>query len=259
MYIHPLLASLPEATRKAVSAAAVLRSFRKNEIVLESGQQTEFVYCVGAGLLRVVSSGSGDADLTTHFLKPNEVHVGPNFTDRDYRADVTLLAALPSSVYMIPRRYLRRLCEAYPAVALGLLEMKLQRIAAMGRQMRRVATLSAEQIVGRALYDLTQEASDGTRVLDKRIPQSVIASYAGLSRPVVNRVIKEMEERGLLRREDQVLTLSQRIGHSTDFGELMPGERPADAGQAPYVAPDFDFGLDGPPLPPDDPSKKSGD
>ena len=56
-----------------------------------------------------------------------------------------------------------------------------------------------------------------------------------------------------------MLTLSQRIGHSTDFGELTPGERPADAGQAPYAAPDFDFGLDGPPLPPDDPSKKSGD
>jgi len=244
MYIHPLLSTLPEAVRKAVSDATTLREFRKNEVVLEAHQHTDFVYCVGSGLLRVVSTGSGDADLTTHFLKPDEIHIGPDLTERGYQSDIRLIAALPSSVYMVPRRHVRRLCVAYPAVALGLLEMKIQRVAMMGRQMRRVATLSAEQIVGRALYDLTQERPDGRRVLDKRIPQSVIASYAGLSRPVVNKIFKEMEERGLIQRGEAEFTLSERVGKSTDFDALHPHDGPPPGEQATYAAPDFDMGLD---------------
>lgn len=243
MYIHPLLAQLPEAVRKAVSDASSLRDFRKNEAVLRAQDHTDFVYCVAAGLLRVVSTGSDEQDLTTHFLKPDEFYLGPHFADQGYQSEVSLIAALPSSVYIIPRRVLRSLCMAYPLIALGLLDMKIRRLAMMGRRMRRVATLSAEQIVGRALYDLTQERADGKRVIDKRIPQSVIASYAGLSRPVVNKVFKEMEARGLIERGGDVFTLSERVGQATDFDALAPQASEMPAKPPTYAAPDFDMGL----------------
>jgi len=247
MYVHPLISSLPESVRQAVGSAAVLRSFRKSEIVLDVGQNCGSIYCVGSGLLRVVSTGSGDTDLTTHFLKPDEIHLGPDLTRKEYPSEVRLVAALPSSVYLVPRQYLRALCEAYPTVALTLLDITLGRIQTMGRQMRRVATLSAEQIVGRALFDLTQQRPDGTRVLDKRIPQSVIASYAGLSRPVVNKVVKEMEGKGLLQRADDVFMLSERLGKSTDFDSLPPDSDSERAeGQSKYASPDFDMEIRGP-------------
>lgn len=243
MYIHPLLSQLPDAVRKAVSDASSLRDFRKNEVVLRAQQQTDAVFCVAAGLLRVVSTGSGEQDLTTHFLKPDEFYLGPHFAEQGYESEVSLIAALPSSVYIIPRRIVRSLCTAYPSVALGLLDMKVRRLAVMGRRMRRVATLSAEQIVGRALYDLTQERPDGKRVIDKRIPQSVIASYAGLSRPVVNKVFKEMEARGLIERGGDVYTLSERVGQATDFDALLPRESLEPDGASTYAAPDFDLDL----------------
>jgi CRP-like cAMP-binding protein len=248
MYIHPLLSTLPETVRKSVTLEATLRSFRKNEVVLEVEQYTDFVYCVGSGLLRVVSTGSDDADLTTHFLKPDEFHVGPDLSGAGHQSEIRLIAALPSSVYLIPQSRMYRLCVDYPAVALGLLDMKLRRVAQMSRQMRRVATLSAEKIVGRALYDLTQERLDGTRVLDKRIPQSVIASYAGLSRPVVNKVFKEMEEQGLIRRDEDVFLLSERVGKSTNFGSLDPQDVQAQGEQRAYAAPNFELNFDGGPV-----------
>lgn len=258
MYIHPLLASLPDAVRRFVSDASALRSYRKGEVVLALNEHTTHAYCVGAGLLRIVSAGSTDVDLTTGFLKPDEIYIGSGLASGDAQpADVRLVAALPASVYLVPRHYLRKLCEQYPIVGLRLLDMTLEKNRMLRRQIRRVATLSAEQIVARALYDLTQPGPDGMRAIDKRIPQSVIASYAGLSRPVVNRVFKDLEGRGLLQRGQEGIVLSNEIGASTDFGVLGQDAPAALPAEPEYAAPGLDLAPQ--PLPRGDSSMQDQD
>jgi len=49
------------------------------------------------------------------------------------------------------------------------------------------------------LHQLTQLARVREGGYDKRISQSMIASYSGLSREVVNKTMRDMEQRGLLR------------------------------------------------------------
>ena len=51
------------------------------------------------------------------------------------------------------------------------------------------------------LRQLTQLARVREGGYDKRISQSMIASYSGLSREVVNKTMRDMEQRGLLRRD----------------------------------------------------------
>ena len=51
------------------------------------------------------------------------------------------------------------------------------------------------------LHQLTQLAPVREGGYDKRISQSMIASYSGLSREVVNKTMRDMEQRGLLRRD----------------------------------------------------------
>ncbi|RYF83387.1 MAG: Crp/Fnr family transcriptional regulator [Comamonadaceae bacterium] len=242
MYIHPLLNSLPDAVRKFVSEASHLKSYRKGEVVLAMNEHMTHAFCVASGLIRIVSAGSADVDLTTGFLKPDEIFIGSSLASGDAEpADVRLVAALPTSAYLVPRSHLRRLCEQYPIVGLRLIDATLEKNRMLRRQIRRVATLSAEQIVARALYDLTQPGPEGSRAFDKRIPQSVIASYVGLSRPVVNRVFKEMEGRGLLQRSEDGIVLSHEIGASTDFGSLEDGLAAGAGRDTEYLAPDFDL------------------
>lgn len=71
------------------------------------------------------------------------------------------------------------------------------------------------------LYKMTQIAPAGHEVYDKRVTQGVIASYAGLSREVVNRTMREMERRGVLLRDAQGMHVSPDFA-GTDFGMLPP-------------------------------------
>ncbi|MBT2334917.1 Crp/Fnr family transcriptional regulator [Variovorax paradoxus] len=203
MYLHTLVAGLPQAERAALVQASELRSYRRNETVLAADEWTDRFYCVASGLLRAVAHGrSSGGDVTTEFIRRDDFFLGASFTEDRYQSTQTLIAALPSSVYLIPIGAMRRLCEQHPKVALELLDIAMKRVNVMRGQLRRISSLSTEDLVGRVLHQLTLLAPATTGGYDKRITQAVIASYSGLSREVVNKTMRNMEDRGLVRRDD---------------------------------------------------------
>jgi CRP/FNR family cyclic AMP-dependent transcriptional regulator len=241
MYLNPLFANVSQAERVALVRRSELRSYRRNEVVLAAGSSSDSVYCVASGLLRVVEHGSGRAqpiDVTTDFIRQDEFFIGPSLAEDTYQARQTLVAALPASVHLIPIAALRNLCGAYPEVAIGLLELAIQRMAVMRNQLRRMSALSTEDVVSRVLHQLTVLAPASSGAFDKRISQSVIASYSGLSREVVNKTMRDMEHRGLVRRDDQGVHVPANFA-STDFGSLLPVEKNLARVEPTQVAPVF--------------------
>lgn len=170
--------------------------------MLQAHEWTQHAYCVGSGLLRVVVPGSG-SEVTTDFNRRNDFFMGPTFTDGPYQASATLIAALPSAVYFIPLPALIGLCRKYPSVTRGLLEIMLVRTATLRKQISRISSSSSERLVSRTLHELTQLAPVGAGGYDKRITQSVIASYAGLSREQVNKTMRDLELRGLVHKDEE--------------------------------------------------------
>jgi len=233
MYLHALVADLPQAERAALVQATELRSYRRNDVVLAVDEWTDRFYCVASGLLRVVAHGRGSSsgDVTTDFIRKDDFFLGASFNEDRYQAGQTLVAALPSSVYLIPVSAMRRLCALHPEVVLTLLSLAMKRMSAMRGQLRRISSLSSEDLVGRVLHQLTQLAPATTGGYDKRITQSVIASYSGLSREVVNKTMRNMEDRGLVRRDAHGVHVPEAFA-ATDFG-LPPAEQNASRMGAP--------------------------
>ncbi|MFM9926883.1 Crp/Fnr family transcriptional regulator [Variovorax sp. H27-G14] len=224
MYLHPLIAQLPQKERVALVQRSELRSYRRNETLLTANEWSNHVYCVASGPLRVVAPPvpGGGADVTTDFIHQDDFFLSPAFNEDSFQATQTLIAALPSSVYLVPISAMRNLCAAYPSVALCLLGMALKRMASMRGQLQRISSLSSEDLVTRVLRQLTYLAPAGTGSsgYDKRITQSVIASYSGLSREVVNKTMRDLESRGLVRREEDGVHVSAEFA-STDFTSLQ--------------------------------------
>ena len=123
------------------------------------------------------------------------------------------------------------LCVRHPGVAMALLGLAMKRMSMLRGQMRRVTTLPSEDLVRRVLYQLTELAPASAGGYDKRISQSLIASYSGLSREVVNKTMRDMESRGLLRRDGDAVHVSPEFA-ATDFGALPPD---SSAGREPVL------------------------
>jgi CRP/FNR family cyclic AMP-dependent transcriptional regulator len=227
VYLHPLIARLPQAERSAVAQLCELRPYARNETILAPDEWTSSFYCVESGLVRVVVQGrDGSAEesgVTTDFIRRHDLYLGGSLSQPRYLAAHRLIAVLPCSIYLVPVRVMRALCERHPDIALALLEGVASRMNVLRRQIRRVSSLSSEEMVGRVLHKMTQIAPAGHEVYDKRVTQGVIASYAGLSREVVNRTMREMERRGVLLRDAQGVHVPKDFA-GTDFG-LLPSAR----------------------------------
>jgi CRP/FNR family cyclic AMP-dependent transcriptional regulator len=222
VYLHPLFARLSQAERLAVERVCELRSYARNETILAPNDWTRSFYCVESGLVRVVVQGRDgaqeEAGVTTDFIRRHDFYLGGSLSEPQYQAAHRLIAVLPCTVHHVPVVAMRALCERHHDIALNLLEGVASRMNVLRRQIRRVSSLSSEEMVGRVLHKMTQIAPAGHEVYDKRVTQGVIASYAGLSREVVNRTMREMERRGVLLRDAQGVHVPQEFA-GTDFGE----------------------------------------
>jgi len=239
MYLHPLLANVSRDEREALVKVTELRSCRRNEVLLQAEEWTDHIYCVASGLVRVVVHSSGDSsDATTDFIRQDDFFLGPTLTESRYQSDATLIAALPSSVYLVPLATVRSLCARHPEVAVGLLELVMKRMSGIRKQLRRISSLSSERLIGRVLHDLTQIAPAGASGYDKRITQSVIASYSGLSREKVNKIIRDMEGRGLIQKDDESVQVPPSFA-SSDFQSPLSIEHNILESEPHLTGPDF--------------------
>ncbi len=226
MYSHPFMVNLPAAERKTLIESSVLRQCRRNETLLSAGDLTDQIYCVASGLLRVVTPARDEEpEVTTEFVARNDFFFDLSIREDRYRSMHTLVAALPSAVYCIPIAVMRDLCEKRPEVALGLLSLAMKRMGMLRIQLRRVSSLSSEAVVHRVLHQLTDLAPASTGGFDKRISQSVIASYTGLSREIVNKTMRGMENRGVMHRDEDALYVKDSAAF-TDFGLLGAIDQP---------------------------------
>ncbi|MDP9894861.1 CRP-like cAMP-binding protein [Variovorax boronicumulans] len=222
--------------RKALIQCSEFRSYRRNDLVIEAGEWTDRMYCVTSGLLRVVARcNASSADVTTDFIQGGDLFHGPLLSGDRYQAAAALIAALPSSVYLVPVAAVRELCSTHPEMALGLVDLSMGRLASLRRQLGRISSLSAEVLVGHVLHELTQLAPVRSGGYDKRITQAVIASYSGLSRGVVNKTMRDLESRGVIRREGQGIHVSpdlastglERLLQATDESSIEDARRRA--------------------------------
>lgn len=203
MYLHPLMTSLSVSQRAKLGASSRLRFYKRNEVVLKAGDSTDQIYCVAGGLLRAVTLDQRDgSEMTTELIGPNDFFFDLSIREDSYCSEQTLIAALPSSAYLVSIVKIRALCAKHPEVALGLLGLAMKRMSTLRSQVHRISVLPAEDSVLRVLYQLTRLAPAGRQGYDKRITQSMIASYSGLSREVVNKTMRDFELRGLVRRDD---------------------------------------------------------
>jgi CRP/FNR family cyclic AMP-dependent transcriptional regulator len=219
MYLHPLISELPPAERSALVKRSELRSYKRNEVVVAFGEKTSNIYCIASGLARVVVPAGDDEGVTTEFVRQDDFFMGPSMTASTYHADASLIAALPTTVYLVPSVVMTELCLKYPNVSLGLFELARKRLVLLRAQLRRIGSQSSEKLISRILHELTQIAPTASGGYDKRITQSVIASYSGLSREQVNKTIRDLEGRGLVTKDADGVNVPPDFA-ATDFRTL---------------------------------------
>lgn len=203
-----LFSELDDSALDDLAGHAQWRRYEPGEVVVLEGRGSSGLYYLESGWLKVVKNSPSGREQILRFLEPGETfnEIGV-FTERPIPA--TAVALDPAGVWWLPRAAMVDLLRRRPEFAEHVIAKMAENLLHL---VSLVANLSLRTVRGR-LADLILEDADGD-VLDRPrwYTQAELASRLGTVADVVQRVLRELEDRGLIEVQRDRILVRDRPG-----------------------------------------------
>jgi CRP/FNR family transcriptional regulator, cyclic AMP receptor protein len=213
--LHKLFNGVRSEDRARLLQQQRVLKLATNDVLVSAGQSCAAAFFVVVGSLRVETPGDDGTPALTGFLRTEDLYL-ESLSHSQYTTHNTLRAALASVVHVLPLQALQDIVMRYPDIGLMMLQQCIAGVSKLRGQLRHQKSKDVRTQVARAIFDVAATASDGSRVLDRKITQSTLAEYTGLSREAVNKELKGLSEAGVVRKSERGMELDEKLS-STDF------------------------------------------
>ena len=202
-------AQLSTQLLRQLAARGSSRNFTRGEVLIEEGEQSDSLYILLAGELKVYTRGENGRELVYNLMHPGEFF-GELFLDGGPRS-ASVKAVRPSICVVVGPEEFREFMAAYPEFAECLVLKLIGRVRHVTCQLRSVVMKDAYERVASLLNELA--VPDGElRSIDKSVTQQEIADRIGASREMVNHIFRELVRGGyLVKEEDRRMVLAKEL------------------------------------------------
>ena len=183
------------------------RFYSRGTIIFSEGEETDGIYIITEGLIKVYKMSADGREKTLAILNPGDILGEMALFDHSYRS-ATAEALEASTVIVIPRQDFEHLLEKIPALAVKIIRVLAERLRQADEEIKNLLFLNAR---GRVILNLVQLAEahmqgkkPGTPI-PFRLTHAEIANLVGVSRETVTRAISELQDEGLIRIEKRKL------------------------------------------------------
>jgi CRP-like cAMP-binding protein len=206
-----VLAGVPAADVRAFLSMARRRTFARDQIVFHHGDAADALHLITKGRfgLRVVSPLGQSTLLAVR--GPGETFGEFALLSTEVRRAVTASALEPGETLSIGRGAFRELATKHPELKDVLIALLAERLRYSDERILAAHFLDADARVRWALLQLVPIYGGGEGAVAVPLTQETLAELAGTARGTVNRVLRDEQERGVLRVErGRVLVLDRQ-------------------------------------------------
>lgn len=195
---------LDEAQLRALSGQGTVRSFPKQTIVVSEGDETDSLYVILSGRVKVFVGDEAGNEIVLGTQGSGE-YFGEMALDGGPRS-ASVMTTEPSRFMVIPRSSMREFLRGQPDFAVRLIEKLIRRSRALTASVKNLALLDVYGRVARLLLELAEE-EDGRTVIKERLTQQDVADRIGASREMVSRILKDLAAGGYISVRKKHITL----------------------------------------------------
>lgn len=204
----PLFAGLGAEALQTVEQHAALRTVRKNTVVIQRGDESNSLYVVLTGRLKVCVAGDVGKEVILNTLGPGD-HFGELAILGDMPRTATVVSLEDSRLLTLSRTAFLELVREQPDIALAVIRSLIARVSQLTEQ---VGRLALGDVYSRVRDLLTKQAVDQDgQLVTGRFTQSEIAQMVGSSREMVSRIFKDLREGGYIRLDDRRVTILKKL------------------------------------------------
>ncbi|MBI1397321.1 MAG: cyclic nucleotide-binding domain-containing protein [Betaproteobacteria bacterium] len=190
---------LPAPYVDRLANIGTVRSYRRNAIVIQEGDQGDTMFVVLSGRVRVYLSEEDGKEVLLNEHGPGE-HFGEMMLDYGPRS-ASVMTIEPCRFAVISREEVERFLIDHPDVAAALIRMLIGRVRTLTRTVGSLALLDVYGRVARLLLDRATQ-DNGRLVVEPPITHQDIAKRVGASREMVTRIIRDLRAGGYIETEE---------------------------------------------------------
>lgn len=200
----PLFEGLTAEELQPIADMATTRSLPANSIVVNEGDQTESLYVILSGRVKIFLSDGDGKEVTLGIEGPGD-YFGEMVLDGGPRS-ASVMTLESSQFSIIQKADIERYLINNPSVAVGIIRQLIGRIRGLTDNVRSLALLDVYGRLRKVLLDLAEE-SGGERVIKEKITQQELANRVGASREMVSKILKELTIGGYIQIDKKIITI----------------------------------------------------
>jgi len=202
------LAVFDENALKGLAPNGVARNFPKNAIIINEGDETDSLYVLLSGRVKVFVSDEDGKEVVLSTAREGN-YFGEMVLDGGKRS-ASVMTMEPCRCFVIPMSDVDGLLECNPPFARHLIHLLIAKTRSLVKQVR---DLALKDVYGRFAKFVDESAVEagGARVIPERLTQQDIAERIGGSREMVNRIVKDLTAGGYISVDAKQIKVHKRL------------------------------------------------
>ena len=186
---------LDEAALRELAPHGGARAYRKNVIVVNEGDETDSLYVLLSGRVKVFCTGDDGREVVLDTMHAGD-YFGELVLDGGPRS-ASVMTLENSRLFVIPQSDVEGLLAANPLFARNMLQKLISRVRSLTAKVR---DLALKDVYGRFVRFIQENAVevDGHRTIPERLTQSDLAARIGGSREMVSRIVRDLTAGGYI-------------------------------------------------------------
>lgn len=208
----PLLEGLDPIVMEALLVHFHVRTYAKNESVVQKGLASAELYFLISGRLKVVDFIQSGREIGFVFIKPG-MHFGELALIDGRPRSASIIATESSIVIVLPRKQAQQLIFNVPHVSKKLLLQLTDTIRKNNEHIMLLGSGSAYCRIYKLLLQQIEQIEhiEGEVIIEHLLTQHEMAMMTNTTRETVSRAISQLQDMGVIRKEGRNLIV-QKVG-----------------------------------------------
>jgi CRP-like cAMP-binding protein len=196
----PLFSMLTNDQAQGVADSVVKRRFRRGELIVEHDRRSNALFILLNGRARVLSSDSRGREVILAVLKPGDYVGEMSLIDKEVHS-ATVRAEVQTDMLVLSGSDFARCLPDHASLSYAIMRGLVARLRQADRQIESLALLDVYGRVARTLLDMAEKEGE-QMVIRHKVSRQDMAKVVGASREMVSRVMKELEQRGIIETQE---------------------------------------------------------
>ncbi len=201
----PLFQDLSDEDLVLIEELAVEKQVSKGTVVMVEGTIGDSLFAITSGRVKVFMGDEDGREIILKILGPGDFFGEMSMIDSQPRS-ASVAALEPSTFKVLSHEAFAQCVERAPRIATMVMQALAKRLRDADRK---ISTLALMDVYGRVANTLLELAinDNGKLIVGEKLSQQDIANMVGASREMVNRILKDLSERGYITVESKTITI----------------------------------------------------